>query len=141
MNEQDQKRCDEEQEKICALKMQTILDSIAALKSDAKADELVLDNRTKEIFFKIDQIWDILSGGGRAGTGLNPRLMVVEVKTEKTEKSVDRLDGKLDKYIEERAAFERKLVWGVLGSLGTATLSMIGMVGSQVLQWMLKNHG
>ena len=113
------------QKDICGQKMQSILDAIKELREDAKASELVVDERTKEIFCKIDRIWDVLDGGGRSGTGINPRLIAVEVKTDKNEKGIQRVESKLDDYIRERTAFERKLTWGIITAIGTACLGIL----------------
>ncbi len=116
--------CGINQRDLCSQKMQSILDAIRELREDAKASELIVDETTREIFKKIDKIWDVLDGGGRSGTGINPRLIAVEVKTEKNEKGIQRVESKLNDYIRERMAFERKLTWGIITAIGTACLGI-----------------
>jgi hypothetical protein len=128
--------CDEKQVEICGLKMESILSSLSEVKMEAKAVGLLASGHHDLLMRKFDELVEVITGGGRAGTGLSPRLTVNEVKTARLEVSIERLNDKLEKYIEAKAADERKLYRGILAALGTAVLSMLSQLAMFLVQHM-----
>ncbi len=128
------------QKDICGQKMDSILEKLEEQARDIQAQKAIEESHARELFGKIDDLRDRLFGGGHTGTGINPRLMVVEVRTERVEKAVERQDIKFEKYVEERASFERKLVWGILAAIGTGILGLV-MSGLTWLIGKVIDHG
>lgn len=117
--------CGEGQVKICGMKMDSISEKLDGLALDLQAQKVLEESHAKEMFGKIDHLSDLISGGGRAGTGISPRLSMVELKSENNDKGLARVELKLDGYIKERTAFERKLTWGIITAIGTACLGIL----------------
>lgn len=118
-------QCGEGQVRICSAKMDTIIEKVGDLSSDLEAQKLLEESHAREMFGKIDDLKDLISGGGRAGTGISPRLSMVELKSENNEKGLARVESKLDDYIKARTAFESRLTWGIITAIGTACLGIL----------------
>lgn len=117
--------CDDSQVRLCTAKMDTIIEKVGILTHDLEVQKLLEESHAREIFEKIDNLKDLISGGGRSGTGIAPRLSVVELRTTENEKGINRVEIKLDDHIRERTLFERKLTWGIIAAIGTGCLGIL----------------
>ncbi len=124
-DELDEMTCGDGQVKICGLKMDSISDKLDDMALDLQAQKVLEESHTRELFGKIDHLSELISGGGRAGTGITPRLSLLEHRSDNQEKIIGRIESRLDDYIKERTAFERKLTWGIITAIGTACLGIL----------------
>ncbi len=133
-----------DQVEIYEIRLQSILDAIAELKKQLEAANLVADAREREHTSRLETLMDLIRGSGHAGTGICPRLNLVEVKAEANLHEISKLEERLEKYIEAKTEDERKLYRGILAALGTAVLSLLGQLAMFLFQHLAKGalpHG
>lgn len=117
--------CNEDQLHVYTMQMTSILEKLEEYSCQLAAQKVLEENHAREIFAKIDHLGELISGGGRQGTGIAPRLSMVEFRADANEKSVQRVEVKLEDYIKERTTFERRLTWGIITAIGTACLGIL----------------
>lgn len=117
--------CPEGQEKICALIMDSISKKLDDLVLDLQAQKLLEESHAKEIFGKIDHLSDLISGGGRQGTGIVPRLQLQDNQIQSQDKRLAKIEDRFDRYVEDRDKREKRIIWGILTAIGTACLGIL----------------
>ena len=133
MTEEEGRAC-EDQVEFCNLRLQTILDAISEIRKQMEAHNLVADAREKEHYKRMESMTDLITGGGKAGTGLAPRINALEIMSGTNQRNISKLEDRLEKYIEAKADDERKLYRGILAALGTAVLSLLGQLAMFLVQ-------
>ncbi|MCL4735371.1 MAG: hypothetical protein KJ050_10595 [Candidatus Omnitrophica bacterium] len=121
----DDMNCGDGQVRLCSAKMDTLLEKVTDLAQDLETQKLLEESHARELFGKIDSLKDLITGGGRSGTGIAPRLSLVELRTAENEKGISRVENKLDEHIRERTQFERKITWGIIAAIGTGCLGIL----------------